>query len=31
MTKTVEMRYFKLKGWGIVSKLSFDEVMEIIE
>ena len=31
MTKTVEMREFKLKGCEIVSRLSFDEVMEIIE
>ena len=31
MTKTVEMKGFKLKGCEIVSRLSFDEVMEIIE
>ena len=31
MTKTVEMREFKLRGCEIVSSLSFDEVMEIIE
>ena len=31
MTKTMEMREFKLKGCEIVSRLSFDEVMEIIE
>ena len=31
MTKTVEMWEFKLKGCEIVSELSFDEVMEIIE
>ena len=31
MTKTVEMWEFKLKGCEIISELSFDEVMEIIE